>query len=77
MLVKIAWRNVWRNGLRSGVVITSIALGIWAGLFVISVSSGLNEQRTKDALNTYISHLQIHNPEFIKDNNVEFRINNI
>lgn len=77
MLVKIAWRNVWRNGLRSSVVITSIALGIWAGLFVISVSSGLNEQRTKDALNTYISHLQIHNPEFIKDNNVEFRIDNI
>ncbi len=74
MLIKIAWRNVWRNNLRSGVVIASIALGIWAGLFVISVSSGLNEQRTEDALNTSISHIQIHNPQFIQDNNVEFRI---
>lgn len=77
MLIKIAWRNVWRNGLRSGVVIASIAMGIWAGLFVISVSAGLNEQRTQDAINTYISHIQIHNPEFIKDNNVEFRIENM
>jgi ABC-type lipoprotein release transport system permease subunit len=77
MIIKIAWRNVWRNGLRSGVVIASIAMGIWAGLFVISVSSGLNEQRTKDALNSYLSHIQIHNPEFIKDNNVEFRINDM
>jgi putative ABC transport system permease protein len=74
MLVKIAWRNVWRNALRSGVVIASIALGIWAGLFVISISSGLNEQRTSDALNTSISHIQIHDPQFIQDNNVEFRI---
>ncbi|MFC2175925.1 ABC transporter permease [Bacteroidota bacterium] len=75
MIIKIAWRNVWRNGLRSAVVIASIAMGIWAGLFVISVSAGLNEQRTKDALNTYISHVQIHNPAFVKDNNVEYRIN--
>lgn len=74
MLIKIAWRNVWRNGLRSSVVIASIAMGIWAGLFVISVSAGLNEQRTKDALNTYISHVQIHDTMFVKDNNVEFRI---
>lgn len=68
---------MWRNALRSGVVITSIALGIWAGLFVISISSGLNEQRTQDALQTSISHVQIHNPKFIEDNNVEFRIENI
>ena len=74
MFIKIAWRNVWRNGLRSSVVIASIAMGIWAGLFVISVSAGLNEQRTKDALNTYISHVQIHDTMFVKDNNVEFRI---
>ncbi|MCF8275376.1 MAG: ABC transporter permease [Flavobacteriales bacterium] len=76
MLIKIAWRNVWRNALRSGVVITSIALGIWAGLFVIAVSSGLNQQRTEDALNTSISHIQIHDPRFVEDNNVEFRIKN-
>jgi len=77
MLTKIAWRNVWRNTLRSSVVITSIAMGIWAGLFVISVSAGLNDQRTKDALDTYISHIQIHNPDFVKDNNVEYRIDGI
>lgn len=77
MLIKIAWRNVWRNGLRSGVVIASIAMGIWAGLFIISVSAGLNEQRTKDAIDSYLSHIQIHNAEFVKDNNVEFRINDI
>lgn len=76
MLIKIAWRNVWRSALRSGVVITSIALGIWAGLFVISVSAGLNQQRTEDALNTSISHIQIHDPQFVQDNNVEFKIAN-
>ncbi len=77
MLIKIAWRNVWRNRLRSGVVIASIAMGIWAGLFIISISAGLNEQRTKDAISTYLSDIQIHDKEFVKDNNVEFRIDNM
>jgi putative ABC transport system permease protein len=74
MLIRISWRNVWRNTLRSGVVIASIALGIWAGLFVISLSSGLNEQRTAEAINTSISHIQIHHAQFIKDNNVKYRL---
>ena len=44
--VKIAWRNIWRTPLRSLIVIGSIVLGIWAGIFVIAFCYGLNSQRT-------------------------------
>ena len=71
-LIKIAWRNVWRNGLRSGVVITSVAMGIWAGLFMLAFVLGLNKQRMEGAIQSNISHLQLHDPAFIIDQNVKY-----
>ncbi len=73
-LIKIAWRNVWRNKLRSSLVILSIILGIWAGLFLMAMTLGLNEQRMSGAVDTYLSHLQIHNKQFKEDQNIQFFI---
>jgi len=73
-IIAISWRNVWRNPLRSGVVITSIALGIWAGLFSISFSYGLNEQRTRNAIENVVSNLQIHHPSFPIDRDMRYTI---
>ena len=63
-LLIIAWRNVWRNRLRSSIVIASIVLGIWSGLFIMAMTAGLNEQRLKSSIDTYLSHIQIHNSGF-------------
>ena len=75
-ILKIAWRNVWRNKLRSTIVITSIVLGIWAALFMMAMVLGLNEQRLNGAINTYLSHLQIHHPKFGEDQNSKYFIEN-
>lgn len=56
----IAWRNLWRSRSRSLVVIISMALGIWAGIFLSGFSIGLNEQRTETALHTYLGMVQVH-----------------
>lgn len=74
MIQKIAWKNIWRNKLRSSVLIVSIALGIWAGLFLMSMTTGLNTQRISNAINSGLSHIQIHHPEFIKENNPKYFI---
>lgn len=63
-ICKIAWRNIWRNKLRSLIVITSMILGLWSGLFTVAMSNGINEQRVKSAIDTYLHHLQVHNPSF-------------
>lgn len=62
--LKIAWRNIWRTPLRSLIVIGSIVLGIWAGIFVVAFCYGLNKQRTTSSIESAISHIQIHHPEF-------------
>ena len=68
ILMSIAWKNIWRNRLRSLIIMSATTLGIFAGLLLISFSMGMTEARVSTALNTEISHLQIHQPEFmVKD----------
>lgn len=73
-IIKIAWRNVWRNKLRSGVVLASVVMGIWAGLFVVSLFNGMMEQQKRSVLNTQVSHLKIHANTFIQDEKLHHRI---
>lgn len=70
MITKIAWRNVWRNKLRSSVVITSISLGIWATLFIIAISLGLNNQRTRSVINSTIAHVQLHPTDYTTNESI-------
>ncbi len=74
-ILKIAWRNIWRNKLRSSIVIISIILGIWSGLFISALTLGMNEQRTKNIISTSLSHLQIHNKTFLANLNIKDTIN--
>ncbi|MEO0898411.1 MAG: FtsX-like permease family protein [Bacteroidota bacterium] len=67
MLLQISWRNIWRNPLRSGLIIVAIALGIWAAVFTFAFSFGMMESRTRDILETQISHVQFHHPEFERE----------
>lgn len=74
VLLKISWRNIWRNPKRSLVMIFAIIIGLWAGIFVSALMFGMINQRFKTSIEQHISHLQIHNPEFLKDNNVKHGI---
>ena len=69
MIAKIAWRNIWRSKQRSLIVIIALALGIWAGIFLMGFSAGMNNQRVRDALESNIGHIQIHSPEFNNEPN--------
>ncbi len=75
-IIKIAWRNVWRNKTRSSIVILSIILGLWAGFFTMALTLGLNQQRMNGAINSYLSHIQIHHPDFSNNFNIQDSISN-
>ncbi len=64
MLIKIAWRNVWRSKLRSAVVILAIASGLVGGLFSSAWMNGMANQRVRDTFSIETAHIQFHNPEF-------------
>lgn len=66
MLLSIAYRNIWRNPVRSLVVIGSMILGIWGGTFIVAFFSGMTQQQLKDMLRQEVSHIQVHNPSFLE-----------
>jgi putative ABC transport system permease protein len=74
ILLKISWRNVWRNRKRSLVMIIAIAVGLWGGIFAAALMTGLLEQRFRLSIEQHISHIQIHHPDFLKDFNVKSKI---
>ena len=76
-LVKIAWRNLWRSKLRSSVVILSVIFGIVGGIIIIAMSYGLNMERMNNAVDTYLSHIQIHNKKFSDDFNLKHTISKL
>ncbi len=76
MIISIAWRNVWRNKLRSTVIISATALGICAGIFSAAFYSGMADQRIEKAIKSELSHIQIHQPDFLNSNEIHDYIPN-
>lgn len=71
MIISISWRNIWRNKVRSLVILTAITLGIFAGVFSVAFMFGLIEQRVESLIKTEISHIQLHQPDYLKTNDVK------
>lgn len=76
MLFQIAWRNIWRNKSRSLVVISSIVIGVWAGIFILSFAWGLYKNNINESVYKQLSHIQIHHPTFQEENDSKFTIGN-
>lgn len=66
MLIKIAWRNIWRNPTRSLVVIFSLVIGIWATIVILAVSDSLHAESLKEGIEYKHGHLQIHSKAYKK-----------
>lgn len=74
MIFLIAWKNVWRNKLRSLIVILSIVIGLLGGLFYLAFSNGMVQNQIGTAIKTEISNIQLHNPEYLVNNEIKYSI---
>jgi ABC-type lipoprotein release transport system permease subunit len=76
MLFSIAWKNIWRNKLRSLIVITAVTLGMIGGIISGGVLIGAADQSLADAADNYASEIQIRHPEYIINNDLKYYIKN-
>ena len=74
MIWLISWKNVWRNRNRSLVVIIAVTLGIISGVLVVGIMEGWVAQRLHDAVFNEVSHVQIHNTEYLKNEEIHLTV---
>lgn len=71
MLLSISWKNIWRNKVRSLIVVFAIAIGLSGGLIIASLFNGIIEERVRAAIEDEVSNIQIHQPAFLLEKEVE------
>ncbi|PLX04880.1 MAG: ABC transporter permease [Marinilabiliales bacterium] len=76
MIWSISWKNIWRNKLRSLIVVIAITLGLLAGVFSSALMNGIIERRIRAAIENEVSHIQIHNKNFMENIEIGYNINN-
>ena len=70
----MAWRNIWRNKLRSSVVIMAVTIGLFGGLASTGIMKGMVVDMVKNTLETQVSNIQVHHKGFKANNEVAFLI---
>ncbi len=74
MIFSIAWKNVWRNKLRSLIIILSITIGLLGGIFYLAFVNGMIQQQVYASIHSEISNVQLHNPKYLINDEVKFTI---
>lgn len=74
MITGISWRNLWRNKLRSLVIIAAVAIGILGAVLSDGFMEGMMDQRINAAIDNEISNIQLHNPDFLLNNDIIYTI---
>jgi ABC-type lipoprotein release transport system permease subunit len=70
LLITLSWKNIWRNKVRSGVILTAIALGLFAGTYLVAFMSGWMIGSTNTEIANHHSHFQIHSKSFSANNDI-------
>jgi putative ABC transport system permease protein len=77
MIWSISWKNVWRNKNRSLTVIVAVTLGIISGVLIVGIMEGWVKQRLHDAIFNEASHIQIHNTDYLKNEEIQLTVKEI
>jgi ABC-type lipoprotein release transport system permease subunit len=74
MIWSLGWKNVWRNKARSFVVIVAVMLGLFGGIMATGIMQGWINQRIHDSIYNEISHIQIHHPDYMNNEEMQFMV---
>jgi len=64
VLLKLAWRNIWRNKRRTIIVLSSVVVGVAASMVLDAFQNGMISQMLMNQISLNVSHIQIHNKGF-------------
>src|SRR5664280_1513863 len=66
-LLRLAWRNLWRNPRRTLIAMAAIGLGYAMLLFVACLMAGLRQQMIESGTGLVLSDVEVHAPDYYPD----------
>jgi ABC-type lipoprotein release transport system permease subunit len=75
-LLKIAWRNLWRNKRRTFITAASILFAVFFAVVMRSIALGSYSHMIKSAIESYAGFLQVQHPDYQSDPSLENTIGN-
>jgi ABC-type lipoprotein release transport system permease subunit len=73
LLVRLAWRNLWRHRRRTALILLALALGVWSMIVLAALSRGSLEQQITKGIGNLIGHAQVHAPGYRDDPVIDHR----
>ncbi|MGE0086101.1 MAG: ABC transporter permease [Desulfococcaceae bacterium] len=75
MHLQMAWRNIWRNPRRTGIILTAVVIGVWGMVFLGALSDGIIDQMVRNSIATLTGSIQIHHKKYCDDPVIENSMN--
>lgn len=71
MLLKLAWRNIWRNKRRTTITVASIFFAVLFSIFMEAIQKGAWDNLISNVVNFYYGYVQIHEKGYWEDQNLD------
>ena len=71
MLIKLAWRNLWRNKRRSLITMASIVFAVVLSILMDSVKKGLLDKMKENVVGFYTGYAQVHQNGYWDDKTLD------
>ena len=71
MILKIAWRNIWRNKKRSLITVASILISIFLSLIMRSMQLGTYKGMIDNVVGSYTGYIQLHHKGYWDNRSID------
>ena len=71
MLLKLAWRNIWRNRRRTIITVASILFAVGLASFMESIQKGAWNNMINNVVNYYFGYVQIHQDGYWAEQSID------
>ena len=66
-VLRLGWRNLWRNYRRTLIMLAAISVGVWAMIFMTAMLRGMVDKMVEEGIRDLPGQVQIHHPAYRDD----------